>query len=174
MIRTRVGYAGGTTLAPTYRSIGDHTETLQLDFDPSVISYGELLDEFLASHNACRAPFSTQYRSAIFVHDDDQRAQAEAKLRAFESERNDKAATSVEGYGGFTLAEDYHQKYRLRRDRALAAELEERYPELQDFVDSPTVTRANAFVAGYGDEGLRSRDLPRMGLTYVSQRRLSN
>ena len=128
-------------------------------------SYGALLDEFLASHNACRAPFSRQYRSAIFPHDATQRRAAEAALRAHESDRDARVATAIEDFSGFTLAEDYHQKYRLRNTRVIGPELEERFPDLASFVDSPTVTRANAFVAGYGDAELRAADLPRMGLS---------
>jgi len=51
VVRTRVGYAGGTTEGPTYKMIGDHTETIEIDYDPAVISYRELLEIFFDSHN---------------------------------------------------------------------------------------------------------------------------
>ena len=50
MVRTRVGYAGGTTENPTYRNIGDQNETIQIEYDPTQISYEELLDMFWRSH----------------------------------------------------------------------------------------------------------------------------
>ena len=65
MLRTRVGYAGGTTPEPTYHSIGDHSETIEIDFQPERISYSELLEIFFRSHNPRRAAFRPQYRSAI-------------------------------------------------------------------------------------------------------------
>jgi hypothetical protein len=54
VIRTRVGFSGGTTPSPTYRNIGNHTETLEIDFDPTIISYEEILDIFWKNHNPLR------------------------------------------------------------------------------------------------------------------------
>jgi methionine-S-sulfoxide reductase len=54
VVHTRVGYAGGTTPHPRYRDLGDHSETVQVDFDPAVITYAELLDVFWKSHNPSR------------------------------------------------------------------------------------------------------------------------
>jgi len=51
VIRTRVGYAGGSTNNPTYYNLGDHSETVQIDYDPTRISYEELLEVFWDSHN---------------------------------------------------------------------------------------------------------------------------
>ena len=73
IVRTRVGYAGGTTVNPTYRNIGDHAETIQIDFDPTVMTYEELLATFWASHNPIRLKLRRQYMSAIFYHDASQR-----------------------------------------------------------------------------------------------------
>ena len=68
MIRTRVGYAGGTTNNPTYRALGDHAETIQVDYDPTQISYEELLEAFWTSHSPTSRPWSRQYASIIFYH----------------------------------------------------------------------------------------------------------
>ena len=72
MVRTRVGYAGGLMDAPTYRNIGDHTETVQVDYDPRQISYAQLLDIFWKSHQPTRSSWSEQYKNAIFYHNEDQ------------------------------------------------------------------------------------------------------
>ena len=58
MRRTRVGYSGGTRENPTYTALGDHTETLQIDFDPSVVSYRDLLAIFWAGHDPSAKPWS--------------------------------------------------------------------------------------------------------------------
>lgn len=71
MIRTRVGYAGGSKENPTYYSLGDHSETIQIDYDPTQISYGQLLEVFWNSHNPTYEPWSRQYMSIIFYHSED-------------------------------------------------------------------------------------------------------
>ena len=159
-----MGYAGGTTPDPTYQSIGDHSEALQIDFDPAVISY-ELLAEFFASHNPCRAPFMRQYRSAIFPTGADQARAAAAAGEQEAAERGESLATDIEPFMSFTLAEDYHQKYRLRAQREVLAEYAALFPTTEAFLGSAAVTRANAFLGGYGSEALVQRDLPRLGLS---------
>ena len=82
MIRTRVGYAGGTRENPTYHKLGDHTETLQIDYDPALVSFGDLLTIFWASHRPTSPAHSRQYASRVFCHDDAQHATAEASRKA--------------------------------------------------------------------------------------------
>jgi peptide methionine sulfoxide reductase MsrA len=78
VVRTRVGYAGGTKANPTYYRLGDHSETIQIDYDPAVISYEQLLDLFWSWHRPDRPAHSTQYASRVFYHSETQRALAEA------------------------------------------------------------------------------------------------
>jgi len=75
-----VGFAGGTKEAPTYRSLGDHTETVELEFDPEVTSYSDLLDMFWSNHDPTTL-CSRQYMSAIFYHSDQQLALAQESLK---------------------------------------------------------------------------------------------
>lgn len=165
MLRTRVGYAGGTTIAPTYRSIGDHAEAIEIDFDPTVISYEDLLAQFFGHHNSCAEAWSKQYRSAIFPHDETQRELADRAARGVAQSRGRSVQTAIEDFTSFTLAEDYHQKYRLRREPAILAEFEALFPTREAFLGSTAVTRANAFLGGEGTRELISRDLPRLGLS---------
>ncbi len=169
MLRTRVGYAGGTTIAPTYRSIGDHSEAIEIDFDPERIRYSELVDLFFQSHNACGRAWSRQYRSAVFPRDDEQRAVAESAAERFAEHAGKKVATGIEDYSGFTLAEDYHQKYRLRSAGPVLAEFEALFPTSEAFLASTAVTRANAFLAGYGSTAMRRDEVPLLGLSEASQ-----
>ena len=67
-----MGYTGGTTPDPIYRRLGDHTETVQVDFDAATVGYGELLELFWRSHNASRPGWSRQYMSAVFYADQQQ------------------------------------------------------------------------------------------------------
>ena len=83
MVRTRVGYCGGSKPNPTYRSMGDHAETIQIDFDPTRITYEQLLELFWTSHNPCRSAWSRQYMSAIFYEGEQQRAAIDETRRKF-------------------------------------------------------------------------------------------
>ena len=116
MYRTRVGYTGGHKLNPTYYSLGNHTEAFQVDFDPGRISFEELLDIFWDSHNPTRGAWSSQYKAALWVHNDQQAELAEASKERIAREKtgkwfNRKIQTEILPAEMFYLAEDYHQKY---------------------------------------------------------------
>lgn len=116
------GYMGGTTENPSYQDVCSgqtgHAETVQLTFDPEVVSYDELLDAFFDMHNPTtlnrQGPDrGTQYRSAIFFHDDAQRRAALHKIDALgQSGRwREPIVTQIEEAGTFWRAEEYHQRY---------------------------------------------------------------
>jgi len=107
---TRVGYAGGTTPDPTYRAMGDHTESVQIEYDPGRITYDELLAEFWASHRPTRPARGRQYASIIFYGSDAERDAAEASKRALEASVGP-LFTDIVPLGRFYLAEEYHQHY---------------------------------------------------------------
>jgi peptide methionine sulfoxide reductase msrA/msrB len=122
VLETRVGYAGGTTDRPTYRDVtrGDtgHAESVEIVFDPSRISYEELLGYFFRMHDPTTLDrqhndVGTQYRSAIFYHDDEQRRTAERVKEQVErsAKWKGKIVTEIVPAGPFWAAEDYHQKY---------------------------------------------------------------
>ena len=89
MVRTRVGYAGGAKKEPTYRSLGDHTEAFQVDYDPSKITFAQLLAMFWDGHEPTDAAYSKQYAAILFVADDEQEAAARASLAAEQKERTE-------------------------------------------------------------------------------------
>ena len=165
VVRTTVGYAGGSTPSPTYRRIGDHTETIEVEFDPAVVSYEDLLDVFWSSHDPVRPAWSRQYRSAIFVHDDEQQRLAEATRVRIEQARGSKLQTSIEPAREFTRAEDYHQKYRLRGDRELMSEYSEMFPDADEFADSTAVARVNGLLGGNGGTADLERVAGELGLS---------
>ena len=167
VVRTRVGYAGGTTDNPTYHRIGDHSETVQIDYDPALISYAELLDVFWSAHNPRAPSFSRQYRSAIFVHDDKQRRLAEETKKR--QQKAGRIYTDIEPLSEFYLAEDYHQKYYLRSVGSLMEELKVMYPEERQFVDSTTAARLNGYVGGFGTLEELEGELETFGLTEQAQ-----
>ena len=152
-----MGYAGGTTADPTYRRMGDHTESFQVDFDPKAISYRELLDLFWNSHNPCGGSFSRQYRCAVFA-DPEQLPEAEG------SKGMPRVVTAIEPLGRFHVAEDYHQKWELRQDHLLMRELKPMFPDEAAFRESTVAARLNGMLGGHVDPGLLREELPQFGI----------
>ncbi len=116
------GYMGGHTANPTYSDICDgdtgHAEVVQVTFDPAVISYRDLLDVFFTLHDPTQRnrqgnDVGTQYRSAIFWHSPEQKAEAEAVIAELTASKQFGApiVTDVTEATSFYPAEDYHQRY---------------------------------------------------------------
>ena len=114
VIRTRVGYCGGTTVSPTYQRIGDHSETVEVDYDPQVLTYDDLLAAFFAGHDPRMRSYSTQYRSAVFYRTTEEAAAAGRALERLQLSAG-LMHTSVEPLSRFWLAEDYHQKFHWKQ-----------------------------------------------------------
>jgi peptide-methionine (S)-S-oxide reductase len=124
---TRVGYSGGRTDNPTYEDVCSHgtghAEVVEVTYDPERVSYDDLLDTFWAKHNPTQLnrqgwDIGDQYRSAIFVNDDEQQ-EAAVRSKAQEQTRYRKPiVTQIEPAQPFYEAEDYHQQYLEKRGRA--------------------------------------------------------
>ncbi|MFC4436484.1 MULTISPECIES: peptide-methionine (S)-S-oxide reductase MsrA [Natrialbaceae] len=171
--RTRVGYAGGTEPDPTYFSLGDHTEVVQVAYDPAELSYEDLLEVFWTNHDWSTSAPKRQYRSVVLAHDDDQYEAACGERAALAERTGRSVTTDVERLEGFTPAEEFHQKYELQSTPVVGDELERLYGD--GFVDSTVVARLNGFVAGHGapaqrDEVLAALDLPMPVLAELRRR----
>jgi peptide-methionine (S)-S-oxide reductase len=145
-----VGYAGGKKKNPTYHDLGDHSETVQIDFDPAKISCRELLDVFWESHNPTSGSWSRQYMAAVFYHDEEHRKGAEVTRDLLASKIKGEIKTKILPFTGFYLAEDYHQKHALSRYPELMGEFRAMYPTIEWFVYSTAAARVNGYLAGYG------------------------
>jgi peptide-methionine (S)-S-oxide reductase len=172
VVRTRVGYAGGKHPDPTYHEMGDHTESIQIDFDPEKISYAKLLQIFCNTHNPCRRAYSRQYMSAVFYHNDEQKKLALEATALVALERGKKIETEIAPLTKFYLAEDYHQKYSLRYDTELFNDLRKIYPREIDFVNSTAVARINAILAGNGSQKLLREEIDSYGLSAPAKEKL--
>lgn len=160
-----MGYAGGTTSAPTYHRLGDHTETLQVEYNPKRVSYPELLNLFFSAHEPTALPLSRQYASAIFTHDEEQQRLAEAARDRVEAVLGRPVLTRIEPIGRFHPAEDYHQKYRLRGVGPLHREFAEMYQDTDRLVASTAAARVNGFLEGCGDPDRLESEIDRYGLS---------
>lgn len=172
VIRTRVGYGGGTTANPTYYDIGNHSETVQVDYNPTVISYEQLLAAFWSSHDPTIRGYPEQYRPAIFYTIDQQKILANESKQAEETKLGKTIYTAIEPYTNFYVAEDYHQKYYLRNTLGVVEALFSIYPNPADFRDSTAVARLNGYVGGYGDLDTLQRNLDTFGLSESGKKEL--
>ncbi len=120
VVAVESGYIGGTVANPTYKAVcagtTGHAEAIKVTFDPEVLSYAELLDVFMATHDPTQLnrqgnDVGTQYRSAIFPLDDAQRAEAEAAIARANEDHAGRVVTTIEGPAEWYPAEDYHQEY---------------------------------------------------------------
>jgi peptide-methionine (S)-S-oxide reductase len=121
---TSVGYAGGTTRNPTYEEVCSgltgHTEVVKVVFDPTKVTYGDLLKAFWESHDPTQGmrqgnDVGTQYRSAIYYANEEQRQAAEESKRIFQESltraRHGAITTEIIAAPEYFYAEDYHQQY---------------------------------------------------------------
>jgi peptide-methionine (S)-S-oxide reductase len=114
------GYIGGSKPNPTYREVCSgstgHAEAIRVTFDADQISYGELLDIFFATHDPTQLnrqgnDVGTQYRSAVFPHDEAQEAEARAAIARAQGDWPAPIVTTIEPLSEWYPAEDYHQEY---------------------------------------------------------------
>jgi peptide-methionine (S)-S-oxide reductase len=124
-----VGYAGGHTANPTYKDVctdeTGHAEVVQVEFDPTKISYKQLLDAFWQLHDPTQVnrqgPDSgSQYRTAVLFHSPEQEAEAKASKAALDASGKFRRpiATEITSAGKFYRAEEYHQRYLEKRGAA--------------------------------------------------------
>lgn len=109
VLKVVTGYTGGEAENPTYTNLGDHTESVQIEFDPSIIPYEKLLEYFWEQHDPTTS-HKIQYRSIIFTHD----GQREAALKSKEETQKKYSKpilTEIIPTSRFYKAEEYHQKY---------------------------------------------------------------
>jgi peptide-methionine (S)-S-oxide reductase len=165
VIRTTVGYSGGRKASPTYRSIGDHSEVIRVEYNPKQVSYRNLLEVFWESHDPGYDAYLRQYRNAIFYLNEQQRHDAQGSLDRIKAASRGPVHTVVESAGQFYPAEDYHQKYLLRRAAGLLHEYQSIYPDAKDFAASTATARVNGYLGCYGDPAVLKNELPDLGLS---------
>jgi len=172
VVLTRVGYAGGTTKDPTYYNLGDHTEAVQIDYDPTQVSYQELLDAFWAGHNPTAPSFSRQYMSILFFHSEEQKELATEARDREAARRQTSIYTEIVPASQFHLAEGYHQKYYLRQVPELMREFRLIYPEEADLVASTAAARANGYLGGHDTLAALREELGELGFSAEAGDRL--
>ena len=153
--------------------MGDHTETVQVDFDPEKITYSRLLNIFWDSHNYTYRSSMAQYKNAVFFHNAEQQQQALESKEALEQRSGKKVMTDIVPVKSFTLAEDYHQKYLLKQS-LLRHALDKFYPRHPDLVNSTAASRLNGYAGRNGTRDQLLREIDNLGVNSNSRQLLMN
>ncbi|MBI2135536.1 peptide-methionine (S)-S-oxide reductase MsrA [Candidatus Woesearchaeota archaeon] len=120
VVKTQVGYIGGNFKNPSYEDVCSdstgHAEAIEIEFNPNLVSYDELLDVFWKSHNPTTLnrqglDIGSQYRSAIFYHSEEQKKKAIASMQESQKKFSNKIVTEIKPAAKFYHAEEYHQRY---------------------------------------------------------------
>lgn len=141
---------GGSQKDPTYHNIGDHSETLQVEYNPEVISYQELLDIYWQSHTPTRKGWSKQYQAFVFYHNDEQLTIAEESKKQLREKLGKEIKTAIRPLNRFYIAEDYHQKYYLQNSQRFMNAFENMFPDMDSFINSTAAARVNGYLGGHG------------------------
>jgi Peptide methionine sulfoxide reductase len=152
-----VGYAGGSA------------ETVQLDFNPSQVTYEALVEKFFAFHDATRAPSSGWSMSAIFVDGPEQERVARSVMQRVQENSKGTIQTRILPDADFHLAGESQQKHALRGDNLLFGEFRAMYPDVWDLVDSTAAMRVNAYVYGSGSDEQLQAELGSLGLSAAAR-----
>lgn len=124
VIKTEVGYMGGKMKSPAYEDVctdkTGHAEVVQIEFDPKTAPYEKLLEVFWMIHDPTQKnrqgpDVGTQYRSVIFYHSEEQKKVAEKSLKEIQKKYEEKIATEIVPANTFWKAEEYHQKYLMKK-----------------------------------------------------------
>ncbi|XP_057541649.1 peptide methionine sulfoxide reductase A5 isoform X1 [Amaranthus tricolor] len=151
VVRTSVGYCGGTKLNPEYRSLADHAESVQVEYDPRVISFQQLLEVFWSSHDSRQVfgqgpDVGNQYRSIIFTNGtSESRLAAATKEREQAKSKSSKVTTQIQPLETFYPAEPEHQKFELKRNPFLL-QLIGNLPE-EELERSTLASKMNSYAA---------------------------
>ena len=126
VIETEVGYAGGASSSTNYEAVctgnTGHTETVKITYDEKIISYEKLLEIFFKIHDPTQKDMQypdmgTQYRSEIFYENEQQKNTAEKYKNLFNKKLNGKIETNIAKIKNYCKAEEYHQKYIMKRNQ---------------------------------------------------------
>ncbi len=143
-----------------------------VEFDPSIVSFAELLDVFWQSHDPTRQSFGRQYRNVLYYNSNEQQQAAFDSLEETKKRTRGAVVTAIEPFGSFTTAEHYHQKYLLRKAGNIYHDLRAAYPHEKDFRESTAAARLNGYLGCNGSPEALNEELGSLGLSPASRQRL--
>lgn len=151
VIRTRVGYAGGTAPNPVYRKLGDHTEVVEVTFEPDRISFAMIVELFWSRHNPVNINDykGRQYQSLLMYDSEEQLHSMQDVLGTLEEQGKGRPDTEIVPRSVFYPAENRHQKYYLKRYPDAVRHLEALYPSEEALTGGTLAARLNGLAKGY-------------------------
>lgn len=161
IIRTRVGYAGGTQAHPTYRQLGDHTETVEMDYDDRILSLENILDVFWSNHNPLNINDykGRQYQSLVLYRSQTQLNAIQHVMKLREEQGKGMPGSEISAFDRFYLAEDRHQKYYLKRYPHAIEELSSLFPSPQELTNATLAARLNGVAKGYANSHIIQEEI---------------
>ncbi|XP_014479393.1 PREDICTED: peptide methionine sulfoxide reductase isoform X2 [Dinoponera quadriceps] len=164
VISTCVGYAGGTTESPVYKDMGDHTEVIDIEYNPELVSYSQLLGLFWDNHEyGITSKTKRQYMSLVLYHNEEQKSLVEKSRDLKQQEVGKVIVTEIHKFVKFYPAENYHQKYRLQQHPWLLEETGLTTPEA--LRTSPLAAKLNGYIAGANSLEQFQAELPHLKLS---------
>nr|WP_243150737.1 peptide-methionine (S)-S-oxide reductase [Clostridium sporogenes] len=172
VVKTYVGYTGGNTLLPTYNSMGDHLETLEIYYDSSKITFENLLMVFQKNHNYTVRPNLLQYNSAIFYNNEIEKEVCLIWKTNKGDELNKEILTNISPIKKFYYAEFYHQKYYVQLEPVIMSNLRSMFSTGNDLISSPLCHKLNAYLGGYNTFKNLNKEIKDFNLSQDSKNRL--
>jgi peptide-methionine (S)-S-oxide reductase len=150
--------------------LGDHSESIRIEYDPTRVSYETLLDIFWENHSPGDRSVARQYASFVFYQGEEQRKAAMASREKVAARIKGPVYTEVVPASTFYPAEAYHQKYGLRSERELMSEFRSFYPDDGQFAASTAAARVNGYVSGEGTTKELEAEIDSLGLSEAGRR----
>ncbi|MBB6453173.1 peptide-methionine (S)-S-oxide reductase [Salirhabdus euzebyi] len=149
---------------------------MEIDFDSDIVTYEEILHEFWANHDAAKDRHykGRQYLSILLFHDQEQKGTAEKVKEEWEQKLKGEILTELQAYSTFHLAEEYHQKYYLKRFKKAVEAVQSIFSNHDAFVHSTIAARLNGFVKGFGKMDQLKEDVKTWGLPINDEQVLLN
>ncbi len=169
-----MGYSGGKSPNPSYKVVDFHSEVVEIDYDPQIISYGELIDIFFEAHNETLRPYDQRVKSLIFYRNQDEHEIAKAKLNQIRltTPEDESVFTELKAFEIFYLAEEEHQNRSLKLEVSLYDELTQIFETDERILLSVLASKLNGYIYGYGTEENAERLLEMSGLSQTSKDRV--
>ncbi len=154
--------------------MGDHTETIEIDFDPTLICFEQIMEVFWENHHPSRRRGygGRQYMSLLLYHNEIQKNEALQIKRKWEKIRGEVIPTEIKSYTQFFLAEEKHQKYYLKRYKTAYEAVRELFTTHDQFVQSTLIARLNGFVREFGTLSDLKSEIETWGLSKSDQIRI--
>lgn len=163
---TRARYSGGNSKDPTYANLKDHTEVVEIEFDPHIISYGKLLKIFFDNHPFDSNTEKIQYKSTIIPTNENQKNTAEKELlfvkKVFGKHR---VFTLLKNFTEFYEAENYHQKHYLKINKKSLETFLQNLVDWKSCAKSELCTKLNGYLNGIYSEKKFIKNLTQLGLS---------